>query len=563
MTNDDKRPYPCGAMVSRNARLWCTKESDHDGPCDFACDRHATNDDKSAPVRPVGPMGLIDECNCGGLGDGDSFSHDEDCPEGERLVRAYEEERDAPPAQPVTGCGKRMGGGLAPLKCGERTELRTVLCIDCLPAQPVTDPQHREPWCGLKIGNAISVAGGRVRRPKGLWFRGELLVFCEDICRNRFKTAHGLFGDAPVPVFAENQSSTEPTEMLHADMRGLYDSVPAQPVREQGEAQEVHSVSSVAHVVLKVLEESQLIGRSRKATAFAVVGALGPLLDLGEPVPQTPAVSATWAEYHRLLNLLCSQLRVPGSPTFEEALGYVKDKLFAQQLPSVLPVETPPDVLIAALSDTVDRLPFVVEQRDGDRVWMLRFPGGERQAREATYAEAMLWLALRIERLERRDRGAPHTFEAGPLVKPTPQYSPTAGPGPDDGDDDDCEEDPLTGQLVSATVGRPAAPPTSTGEPAGLCSCGRVCALRDGLPYRGRCRENAPDVPAAAPPRKTPGELAREAMEAPFQTRLWLAIGEYCASGDGIYGNVRRQKAVVRVNDVISWLFTENRRGDQ
>jgi hypothetical protein len=39
----------------------------------------------------------------------------------------------------VTGCGKRMGGGLAPLKCGERTELRTELCIDCLPAQPVTD----------------------------------------------------------------------------------------------------------------------------------------------------------------------------------------------------------------------------------------------------------------------------------------------------------------------------------------------------------------------------------------------------------------------------------------
>ena len=41
----------------------------------------------------------------------------------------------APPAQPVTGCGKRTGGGLAPLKCGERTEL----CIDCLPAQPVRE----------------------------------------------------------------------------------------------------------------------------------------------------------------------------------------------------------------------------------------------------------------------------------------------------------------------------------------------------------------------------------------------------------------------------------------
>jgi hypothetical protein len=350
----------------------------------------------------------------------------------------------APPAQPVTGCGKRMGGGLAPLKCGERTELRTVLCIDCLPAQPVTEPADDDE------DQLIPASGGRL-------FCGRVKCF----------GAHCAACITVRACCAEKKCS------------------PPQPVREQGEGeeQEVHSVSSVAHVVLKVLEESQLIGRSRKATAFAVVGALGPLLDLGEPVPQTPAVSATWAEYHRLLNLLCSQLRVPGSPTFESALGYVKDKLFAQQPLAVLPVETP--------------------------------------RCECRHIETPQW-----------------THEAScPLVR---QPSPTAGPGPV----------PIGGLEDALRCGRiwaeSGSPHLSVPEHSAAALARELDRLR-----------------AAAPPRKTPGELAREAMEAPFQTRLWLAISEYCASGDGIYGNVRRQRAVVRVNEVISWLLTENRQGDR
>jgi hypothetical protein len=404
-----------------------------------------TNDDKSAPVRPVGPMGLIDECNCGGLGDGDSFSHDEDCPEGERLVRAYEEERDAPPAQPVTGCGKRMGGGLAPLKCGERTELRTVLCIDCSPAQPVTEPPKSvvtgETSDGYHTFNEL------YEHRFALWMA---------LCR--------FVGGAW-------------RSWLHSDgtfYNGWFVLGIGVPAGEQ----------ITYHLPLRLWDE----------TDFAVTTDRCPVFD-----------GHTSAD---VIKRIAALRPVTAQPVREQGEA-------DQQLPSVLPVETPPDVLIAALSDTVDRLPFVVEQRDGNRVWMLRFPGGERPAREATYAEAMLWLALRIERLERRDRGAQHTFEAGPLVKPTPQSSPTAGPGPDDGDDDDCEEDPLTGQLVSATVGRLAAPPPSTGGPAKLCACvSGLCALRAGQPTFGRrCRENAPDAPAAAPPRKTPGELALDVVD--------------------------------------------------
>jgi hypothetical protein len=212
---------------------------------------------------------------------------------------------------------------------------------------------------------------------------------------------------------------------------------------------------------------------------------------------------------------------------------------FASPVSAVLPVETPPDVLIAALSDTVDRLPFVVEQRDGDRVWMLRFPGGERQAREATYAEAMLWLALRIDRLERRDRGAPHTFEAGPLVKPTPQSSPTAGPGPwlkhafvKSRFFDYCGAEVDGDYCKASEAWHIAAPPPSTGEPA-LPDCLRTMTPEELAKFkpltdeqiqealeRGRQDYAAaeavsrggfiPARPAPAPPRKTPGELARE-----------------------------------------------------
>jgi hypothetical protein len=70
----------------------------------------------------------------------------------------------APPAQPVTGCGKRMGGGMAPLKCGERTELRTVLCIDCLPAQPVREQGEagRAPKGWLDVHPELAAAGKRL-----------------------------------------------------------------------------------------------------------------------------------------------------------------------------------------------------------------------------------------------------------------------------------------------------------------------------------------------------------------------------------------------------------------
>jgi hypothetical protein len=107
-----------------------------------------TNDDKSAPAG-MGPMRLNEKARRywrdvavfletrAARTDDDGFGYHADAYRvAADAVRAA---LAAPPAQPVTGCGKRMGGGLAPLKCGERTELRTVLCIDCLPAQPVRE----------------------------------------------------------------------------------------------------------------------------------------------------------------------------------------------------------------------------------------------------------------------------------------------------------------------------------------------------------------------------------------------------------------------------------------
>ncbi|TAL29083.1 MAG: hypothetical protein EPN98_21830 [Phenylobacterium sp.] len=128
----------------------------------------------------------------------------------------------------------------------------------------------------------------------------------------------------------------------------------------------------------------------------------------------------------------------------------------------------------------------------------------------------------------------------------------------------------LVAEALAATKDMPSVVIPGAAGPREACKCGDGTeASRRGYDAakvslgpcwdcNGTGKQEVP--PAALPPRKSPDELVREVT---FQVRLWDAISEYAASGSAVYGNVRRQKAVTVVNEVISALITADRRGDR
>jgi hypothetical protein len=66
--------------------------------------------------------------------------------------------------------------------------------------------------------------------------------------------------------------------------------------------------------------------------------------------PRPEDDTTQWPTYHEMLEYLCCELRVPGSPDFHEAVQWVKrdsDRLKASQLPVTEPMPLFPRLVVA------------------------------------------------------------------------------------------------------------------------------------------------------------------------------------------------------------------------
>jgi hypothetical protein len=267
-------------------------------------------------------------------------------------------------------------------------------------------------------------------------------------------------------------------------------------------------------------------------------------------------------EYHRLLNLLCQELGVPGCPSFDEALAWAKARMaqaqpvrdhgevLSQPAEDMTPLiqalrqavmlaiaahqSTEPSEVDAAVEDAIGRTLFTFPTR-GDREHLRRSHGIE--AAPAQQPPAVLPVET-----------PPGERRYGPLPKPEQgeltverimameQPSPTAGPGqtlemfvcPDCGAGVAADEDGCCAMCGADTTIAPAAPPPSTGEPAGEVVRSGCANNNCGRSADDTCHGYGPGAhdfisypqPAAAPPRKTPWELARETAK-----RILMDVG--------------------------------------